>query len=302
MVAVPVLRTAQALIAGWARSARSRRRPPADRRPCALDALWLALGTLTAVRVPAPARVDRAVAATAMVLAPLAGALVAAPAVAIVLLGARLDAPPLLVAVLAVAAVALGSRGLHLDGLADTADGLAASYDRDRALAVMRRGDTGPAGAATLVLVLLAQVAAVAGIIARSDGPVGPAAAVAVAVIAGRSVLPMACARGIPGARTDGLGVAVAGTVPVVAAAAVVWSRRRLAAAVARPGRARRHAGRAAGRRRVRRRVVLLLRRCVRRSAASPVACWAPASRSRVTFRLVGVGSAVAVADRPGRR
>ena len=73
------------------------------------------------------------------------------------------------------------TRGLHLDGLADTADGLAASYDRQRALDVMRRGDTGPAGAATLVLVLLLQAAALAQVL--SGGGTRIALVVALAAV-----------------------------------------------------------------------------------------------------------------------
>jgi adenosylcobinamide-GDP ribazoletransferase len=188
----------------------------------------MVLGTLTVLRVPAPAHVDRTVAGTAMALAPLAGLLLAVPAVAIIALGDLIDAPPLLAATIAVAVAALASRGLHLDGLADTADGLAASYDRERALAVMRRGDTGPAGVATLVLVLLIQVAALS---ATVDRPW----ATATAVVAGRSVLSMACARGVPSARDEGLGATVAGTVPAVVAIAVAAATAAAAAAVATP-------------------------------------------------------------------
>ena len=174
----------------------------------------MALGTLTALRVPAPSRVDRVVAGTAMILAPLAGILVGLPAVGIVALGRWIEAPPLLVAAIAVAAIALSSRGLHLDGLADTADGLAASYDRQRALGVMRRGDTGPAGTATVVLVLLIQVAALSTVVDR----LWP---LLIAVTAGRSVLSTACARGVPAARPEGLGATVAGSVPPWAALGV---------------------------------------------------------------------------------
>lgn len=196
-----------------------------------MNPLWLAVGTLTALPVPAPSRVDGRVAGVAMTLAPLAGVVVAVPALGVVLLGERLGASALLVAAVAVALVALGSRGLHLDGLADTADGLAASYDRTRALAVMRRGDTGPAGAATVALVLLIQSAALAGAIDRGRGW----AAVFLAVVAGRSVLSMACARAVRAARADGLGASVAATVPAPVAVGVAVVTLAFAAAIVTP-------------------------------------------------------------------
>jgi adenosylcobinamide-GDP ribazoletransferase len=177
----------------------------------------MAVGTLTAVPVPAPRRIDRTVGATAMLLAPVAGLVPGLAAAAVAWAGTVLGASPVLCAVLAIGLVALTTRGLHLDGLADTADGLAAAYDRDRALAIMRRGDTGPSGAAALVLVLLVQTAALAQALDR----LGPSAAL-IGVVAGRAVLPVACARGVPAARPEGLGATVAGTVPRTAAALVV--------------------------------------------------------------------------------
>jgi len=166
----------------------------------------MALGTLTVLPVRAPTRIDSHVAATAMVLAPLATVPLAAAAAALSFAAERAAFPPLVIAVVAVGVVALGSRGLHLDGLADTADGLAASYDRDRALRVMRTGDAGPAGVATLLLVLLLQCAALAGSVYPGNG-----VTVAVGVLAGRAVLPVCCLRGVPSARQDGLGAAVSG-------------------------------------------------------------------------------------------
>lgn len=182
-----------------------------------VDAVKMAVGTLTTVRVPAPGVIDRRVAGGAMVLAPLAAVPLAAVAGLIVFAGEAIGLPALASAALALGAVALGSRGLHLDGLADTADGLGASYDRTRALDVMRRGDSGPTGVATLVFVLLVQVGALAGAISAGHG----IAAAAVAVIAGRGVLSLCCARGVPSARPEGLGATVAGSVPVVAAVMV---------------------------------------------------------------------------------
>jgi adenosylcobinamide-GDP ribazoletransferase len=184
------------------------------------DGVLLAAGTLTAVRVPPPRLVGPRQARTAMLLAPVVGLLLGAAVALVVPLArvARLGSLPAAVLVLGV--LALLTRGLHLDGLADTADGLASGYDRGRALEVMRRGDTGPAGVAALVLVLLVQVAA----LAQCLGPPGARGPVTllVAVVAGRTVLPVACARGVPAARASGLGAAVVGTVPRSAAAAVV--------------------------------------------------------------------------------
>ncbi|MBK1786923.1 adenosylcobinamide-GDP ribazoletransferase [Prauserella sp. ASG 168] len=184
----------------------------------------MAAGTLTALPVPAPRAVDRRVAGTAMLLAPVAAIPLAALALGVVLLGDLTGLPALVTAALAIGAVALGTRGLHLDGLTDTADGLAAAAKaalaptadartahRERALEIMRRGDSGPAGIATLVLVLLVQCAALAGAVAAGHGP----AAVVLGVLAGRAMLPLCCARGIPSARPGGLGDAVAGTASI---------------------------------------------------------------------------------------
>ncbi|ANN22178.1 adenosylcobinamide-GDP ribazoletransferase [Amycolatopsis orientalis] len=177
----------------------------------------MAFGTLTTVRVPAPGVIDRRVAGGAMVLAPVAAVPLAAVAAVIVYSGELIGLPSFASAALALGAVALGSRGLHLDGLADTADGLGASYDRARALEVMRRGDSGPTGIATLVLVLLVQTGALSGAIAAGHG----IAAAALAVVTGRGVLSLCCARGVPSARPEGLGATVAGSVPVWVAAVV---------------------------------------------------------------------------------
>jgi adenosylcobinamide-GDP ribazoletransferase len=74
----------------------------------------------------------------------------------------------------------------------------------------MRRGNTGPAGAATLILVLLLQTSALAVVLARPWGLLG---GVALLVLA-RSSLLVSCAAGLPAARPGGLGATVAGVVP----------------------------------------------------------------------------------------
>jgi adenosylcobinamide-GDP ribazoletransferase len=179
--------------------------------------LRLLLGTLTVLPVRAPATVDRRTAGRAMALSPLAGLVLA------VLVGVPLQAvqdwlpgSPLLLATLAVGTLALLTRGLHLDGLADTADGLGSGRDADRALAVMRRGDVGPFGVAAVVLVLLVQVAALAQCLAVGVGP----AALGVALVVSRGSLALLCTPAFPAARAEGLGRAVAGSVSVPWAAA----------------------------------------------------------------------------------
>jgi adenosylcobinamide-GDP ribazoletransferase len=180
------------------------------------DGALLAVGTLSVLRVPPPRRVGRPEAAIAMCLAPLVGAVLGGVAAAVAELARRAGTGTAVAAALAVATLAVTSGGLHLDGLADTVDGLAAlrahrgdQADRDRALAVMRRGDVGPLGAAALVLVLAVQVTALARALDLSGAWVLP-----VAAAAGRCTLPVLCTRGIPAAREGGLGAAVGGSVP----------------------------------------------------------------------------------------
>ena len=176
-----------------------------------LGGLRLALATLTIAPVRA-GRVDRATAAAAMSLAPAVGVALGLVAAAVGLGLRELGAPLLLAAVAAVATPAVLTRGLHLDGLADTADGLGSYADRETALAIMRKPDIGPFGVITLVLVLLAQVAAATAVLAR---PLTAAAAGVVAsVAAGRVAIAIACRRSVPSARPEGLGALVAGTVP----------------------------------------------------------------------------------------
>ena len=206
--------------------------------PSVNDPLRLAFGTLTAVPVAPPTSLAPPTPGRAMALAPLAGLVPGLAAAAPVWLGLRLGLSSSVLAVIAIGVFALTTRGLHLDGLADTADGLAASYDRVRALEVMRRGDTGPTGLAAVVLVLLLQVTALAQVLAfaAQRSPAGAAGQVRACVVliavtvAARVAIPMACARGIPPARPEGLGATVAGSVGritlglVVAASAVACS------------------------------------------------------------------------------
>ncbi len=151
-----------------------------------------------------------------MLLAPLTT--VPAALVWVTIAGAvSLGLAPLPGGAMALVATALLSRAMHLDGLADTADGLASGHDRARALEVMKRGDTGPAGAAALVLVLLVQASALAALATSAKGM----ALGVTALVASRLAPAVVCRKGVPSARPGGLGDAVAGTVGPLAATAV---------------------------------------------------------------------------------
>ncbi|MER7559227.1 adenosylcobinamide-GDP ribazoletransferase [Nocardioides sp. NPDC126508] len=185
------------------------------------DAWRLAVGTLTAMPVPPPEQVDRRRAAVAMAVAPLAALPLALAAGAIALLGQLAGLPHLVAALLGIGAVVAGNRALHLDGLADTVDGMAASFDRERSLAVMKTGTSGPAGVTAIVLVLGLQVAGLASVL---DGSVlRSSVVVAVSVCASRAALALCCTRGIRPAREDGLGRTFTQTLPPLVTV-LVWT------------------------------------------------------------------------------
>ncbi len=180
------------------------------------DGWRLAVGTLTLMPVASPGRVDREVAGLAAVLAPLAFA-----PVALIAGGAGWVLSPVLsdlvTGLLVVGVIAWLTRAIHLDGLADTADGLGSGRPAAQALEIMRRGDVGPMGVVTLVVVLGLQAASVAVLLGRPWGWL----AVTVACCAGRGALVIAGRRGVRPARSDGLGAVFASSVPMPIAGAV---------------------------------------------------------------------------------
>ena len=206
-----------------------------------MKGLALALSWLTVLPVRAGAP-DARTAAAALRWAPLVGGLVGAATGAVVVGLVALGVPAAVAGLLAVGFAGLATRGMHLDGLADTADGLGCYGPPERALAVMRDGGAGPFAVVTLLVVVGAQAAALATLATLSVGPptaaamvgasdarlvaggpsaLGVIAATALAGAAGRAAFLWVARRGVPAARPGGLGATVAGSQP--SWVAVTW-------------------------------------------------------------------------------
>ncbi|MFI7409884.1 adenosylcobinamide-GDP ribazoletransferase [Streptomyces sp. NPDC049627] len=196
--------------------------------PPPLHGLRFAFGTLSVLPVKV-SRWDREAARGGMLCAPLVGVVLGVGAALLGLLLLALGAGPLLAAVATVAVPAVLTRGLHLDGLADTADGLGSGKPAEDALRIMKQSDIGPFGVITLVFALLAQVAALDRLYDGSWAR-GALAAV-VSAVAARLALTLAARTGVPAARPEGLGAAVAGVVPVRGAVAAALAVTGVAAA-----------------------------------------------------------------------
>lgn len=181
------------------------------------DGLRLVVGTLTRLPTPPPTRVDRTSARIAMLLAPPVGLLLAAVAALPLLLTNALPGLGALLACSTVLLVAWGSRALHLDGLADTADALGSRAAADRALQIARQSDIGPFGVLAIAAALLLQIISLGTL--GISAPAQYTFWTAVCCLGGaRAAITLGCTPWFPPARTDGLGAAVAACVPRTAA------------------------------------------------------------------------------------
>ena len=134
-------------------------------------------------------------------------------------------ATPGLSGAILVAALAWLTRGLHLDGLGDTFDGLGAGGDRDRILRIMDDSHTGAFGVIAIVLLLLLKVHALESI------ETGRWRALLAAPVLGRWVMVLLAYRAEPAktglaaafiGQLTGRHVAIATTIAVVAVVSVL--------------------------------------------------------------------------------
>ncbi|MEU5401639.1 adenosylcobinamide-GDP ribazoletransferase [Streptomyces sp. NPDC005963] len=184
----------------------------------ALTGVRFAFGTLSILPVRIT-RWDREAARAGMACAPLVGLVVGLLAAGAGGVFVLLDAGPLLVAIATAAVPAVLTRALHLDGLADTADGLGSARPAEDALKIMKRSDIGPFGVLTLLFTLVAQIAALSELYAQGWGH-GALGAI-VYQVAARLALTLAARAGVPAARPNGLGAVVAEVLSVRSALAI---------------------------------------------------------------------------------
>lgn len=180
-----------------------------------MKALLLALQFLT--RLPTPALDDLAPRdwGRSALAYPLVGLLLGALLVALRFALGTSD--PLLQAALLLTLWVLLTGGLHLDGLADTADAWVGGHgDRERTLDIMKDPRSGPAAVSILVLVLLLKFAALAAMLRG-----GAWTALLLAPLLGRTAL-LGMLLTTPYVRAGGLGAAIAGHLSRKAALAML--------------------------------------------------------------------------------
>ena len=177
---------------------------------------WIALQFLSSLPVRLPGMPEPEQLGRSLLFYPVVGLLFG---VLLWLLNALLLGTPLLLhAALLLSAWVLLSGGLHLDGLADSADAWLGGFgDRERTLLIMKDPRSGPIAVITLVLVLLLKFTALLALIEQ-----GQTLALIVVPVLGRAAL-LGLFLTTPYVRAGGLGQALADHLPRRAGWQVLW-------------------------------------------------------------------------------
>ncbi|QIS19044.1 adenosylcobinamide-GDP ribazoletransferase [Nocardia terpenica] len=182
-----------------------------------MNGIRLAFSWLTVFPVRGPETVERADAARAIAMAPVVGAVLGVGAAGLTRVFAAAGTGFALAGLLTVAALALVTRGMHVDGLADTMDGLGSYGPPERAREIMKSGGVGPFGVVALIVAIGVQALAFASLAADDRWW-----AIALAVAVGRVAVVPACRHGYAAAPGAGFGALVAGTQSLPTA--TVWT------------------------------------------------------------------------------
>ncbi len=194
-----------------------------------MNGFLLALSWLSVLPVRV-STVDQRSCQQAIAFAPVVGALLGTVGAVALWVLTAFGAPPLMAGLITLALLVLLTRGMHVDGLADTVDGLGCYGLPERALAVMRDGGAGPFAVVALVLTLGIQATALAALASSAHW-----LAIVLAWSAGRAGFVLCCRRGVPAARPEGMGALVAGS-QAPATIAAWWVALAALGAVAVPG------------------------------------------------------------------
>ncbi|RRV06954.1 adenosylcobinamide-GDP ribazoletransferase [Pseudomonas sp. v388] len=168
---------------------------------------WIALQFLSSLPIRLPGMPQPQELGRSLLFYPLVGALFG---LLLLALNSLLDGAPLLLhAALLLAAWVLLSGGLHLDGLADSADAWLGGFgDRERTLLIMKDPRSGPIAVVTLVLVLLLKFAAILAVL-ENHALIG----LLLAPVLARAAM-LGLFLGTPYVRAGGLGQALADHLP----------------------------------------------------------------------------------------
>lgn len=188
--------------------------PTPQRFPAPVEGVAAALSMFTTLPSPTFPAITRRTAHRAVVALPWVGLVLGLLSAAFSGVLLMIGAPPLLAAATLLGLLAWWTGGLHLDGVADVADGLGSRAPATRALQIMKRSDIGPMGVISLVFVLLLGISALSGLVPDSPGLAGWlhwVLPVALGPAWGRFTILLATTERSPSARPDGFGSLVTG-------------------------------------------------------------------------------------------